>query len=74
MPFEVTPEPSAEELRALQAALGPLESARGGASGAYESVWRLAGLLENVESGGAGASPAAGPEGRSRSSDGANRA
>jgi hypothetical protein len=74
VPFEVTPEPSAEELRVLHAALRPLESGRGGASGAYESVWRLAGLLENVESGGAGASAAPGPEGRSRSSDGAKRA
>ncbi len=42
MRFEVTPEPSADELQALRFALGALGSARHGAAAIYDSVWRLA--------------------------------
>jgi hypothetical protein len=66
---EITPEPSAAEREALLAALAtrtqPVPSS-------YVSVWRLAGLLENVES---DAAPArAAPDGAPRSSRGASRA
>jgi hypothetical protein len=45
--IEITPEPSPEERTALLNALA--ERAQGLADG-YRSVWRLAGLLENVDS------------------------
>ena len=45
--IEITPEPSAEEREALLAALA---SGPDGRADPYRSVWRLAGLLENVES------------------------
>ena len=68
--FEITPEPTPEEREALLAAL---TSAPGGHTDPYRSVWRLAGLLESVESGGeAPRSAAAG--GSPRSSPGASRA
>lgn len=71
MEFDVTPEPSAQELQALQAALSRLGGRTHPAAAHYESVWRLAGLLENVDS-----APASAPAGAagSRSSDGAKRA
>jgi len=47
MEIEITPEPSPEERAALIAALA--ERREGSADG-YRSVWRLAGLLENVDS------------------------
>jgi hypothetical protein len=47
MEIEITPEPSPEERAALLAALA--ERRKGPADG-YGSVWRLAGLLENVDS------------------------
>ena len=47
--LEITPEPSPEE----RAAIAARSSRAGGESaGPYRSVWRLAGLLENVESAG----------------------
>ena len=46
----MTPEPSPQELQALQAALGSLDGGLHLAASPYESVWRLAGLLENVDS------------------------
>jgi hypothetical protein len=70
MEFDVMPEPSAQELRALEAALGDLDGHPRPAAAPYESVWRLAGLLENVDS--APSAPAAGVG--SRSIDGAKRA
>jgi hypothetical protein len=69
--FDVIPEPSPQELQALQAALGRLDGGPHLAAWPYESVWRLAGLLENVDSAPSSA-PAAGAG--LRSSDGANRA
>lgn len=71
MEFDVTPEASPQELQALQAALGRLDGGPHPAAAPYESVWRLAGLLENVDSA-PGSAPAAGAG--SRSSDGAKRA
>jgi hypothetical protein len=47
MEIEITPEPSPEERAALLAALA--ERSQGSPDG-YGSVWRLAGLLENVDS------------------------
>jgi hypothetical protein len=67
MKFGVKPEPSAQELQALQAALRQLAARPHPSAAHYESVWRLAGLLENVDS-----APA--PVAGSRSSDGASRA
>jgi hypothetical protein len=69
MEIEVTPEPSPEERAALLQAL----DARDGTADAYGSVWRLAGLLENVDSDDFAprAAPAAGSP---RSNRGANRA
>lgn len=70
MRIEITPEPSPDERAALLAALGSALDAR---SDGYRSVWRLAGLLENVESGADAPLPAA-EAGSERSSRGANRA
>jgi hypothetical protein len=67
--IEITPEPSPEERAALLNALAERE----GSAGGYRSVWRLAGLLENVDSGDF-APPAAPAVGSPRSSRGANRA
>jgi hypothetical protein len=68
--LEITPEPSPEERAAIVSAL---ESRGGESAGPYRSVWRLAGLLENVES--AGDAPRfASDTGSPRSSRGANRA
>jgi hypothetical protein len=69
MEIEITPEPSFEERAALLQALAdghkPADS--------YGSVWRLAGLLENVDSD--DLVPRAEPAvGSPRSSGGANRA
>ena len=52
---DVTPEPTPEERAALLAALGSI-SDPGAAS--YRSDWRLAGVLENVESDAAVSRPA----------------
>ena len=68
--FEITPEPTPEEREALLAALA---SAPGGHADPYRSVWRLAGLLESVESGGEAPRPPA-TEGSPRSNRGASRA
>ncbi len=70
MEIEVTPEPTPEERAALLTALMQREER---ASGGYGSVWRLAGLLENVESADSAprAAPAVGPP---RSNRGASRA
>jgi hypothetical protein len=67
---EISPEPSTAEREALLAAL-----ARGNRTtpGSYGSVWRLAGLLESVESDLATPVRAA-PVGAPRSSPGASRA
>ena len=46
MHVEITPEPSPEERAALVQAL----EVEGGSVDAYGSVWRLAGLLESVDS------------------------
>jgi hypothetical protein len=70
MEIEFTPEPTPEERAALLAALMQREER---ASGGYGSVWRLAGLLENVDSDDF-APRAAPPVGSPRSSRGANRA
>jgi hypothetical protein len=67
MKFDVKPDPTAQELQALQAALRQLGARSHPGAAHYESVWRLAGLLENVDS-----APA--PVACSRSSDGASRA
>jgi hypothetical protein len=67
---EITPEPSHAEREAL---LGALARGSRAAPGSYGSVWRLAGLLESVESDFA-APVRATPEGAPRSSPGANRA
>jgi hypothetical protein len=69
MEIEIAPEPSPAERAALLQALGT----EVGTTDAYRSVWRLAGLLENVESD--DFAPAAVPAvGSPRSSRGANRA
>jgi len=68
--IEITPEPTAEEREALLAALA---SAPDGHTDPYRSVWRLAGLLENVESGADAPRPAV-TEGSPRSKPGASRA
>ena len=68
--IEITPEPTADERAALLAAL---TRAPDGGTDPYRSVWRLAGVLENVESG-AEAPPPAGAEGSPRSRRGASRA
>ena len=47
MEIEVTPDPSPEERAALLAALAERDH---GQAQSYGSVWRLAGLLENVDS------------------------
>ena len=46
MEIEITPEPSPEERAALLQALANGQ----GATDSYGRVWRLAGLLENVDS------------------------
>jgi hypothetical protein len=70
MEIEIRPEPTAQERTALLAALSQREE---GAAGAYRSVWRLAGLLENVDSD--GFAPTGLPAvGSPRSSRGASRA
>jgi hypothetical protein len=51
MEIEITPEPTPEERAALLAVLAQRED---GGAGCYGSVWRLAGLLENVDSDGFG--------------------
>ena len=68
MDLEITPEPTPEEREALLAAL----STPDGHADPYRSVWRLAGLLENVESG--ADAPPAGVDGSPRSRRGASRA
>ena len=70
MEIEITPEPTSAEREALLVALA---SAPVGQADPYRSVWRLAGLLENVESGAGAPGPAA-AEGFPRSSCGASRA
>ena len=70
MEIEITPEPTQEERAALLAALA---SAPHGGPDPYGSVWRLAGVLENVESGASPPPPAVG-EGSPRSRRGASRA
>ena len=72
MDVEIRPEPTPQEREALLSALGSA-GARAGRPGSYWSVWRLAGLLENVDSGADGF-PAAAPDGAPRSSRGASRA
>jgi hypothetical protein len=67
--IEITPEPTAEERAALVAAIGPDGDPR---AAPYRSVWRLAGLLENAESGPEPPLPGA-PSGVPRSSRGASR-
>ena len=69
MEIEITPEPSPAERAALVQALG----ADDGAVDGYGSVWRLAGLLENVDSDDFAPRPAPGV-GSPRSNRGANRA
>ena len=68
--IEITPEPTADERAALVAALA---QAPDGGTDPYRSVWRLAGVLENVESG-ADAPPPTVDEGSPRSRRGASRA
>jgi hypothetical protein len=69
--IEVTPEPTPEERAALLAALG---SAADPGAEPYRSDWRLAGVLENVESD-ADAPRSSAPEvGSPRSRRGASRA
>ena len=70
MEIEITPEPTADERAALLAALA---STPDGGTDPYRSLWRLAGVLENVESG-AAAPPPAGIEGSPRNRRGASRA
>jgi hypothetical protein len=67
--LEIRPEPTAEERAALLSAVQP----NGAEPEAYRSVWRLAGLLENVESG-VDCVVAAPPADSPRSSRGASRA
>jgi hypothetical protein len=70
MEIRITPVPSPDERAALLAALAEVD--RHSADG-YGSVWRLAGLLENVES--ADFAPRGEPAvGSPRSSRGANQA
>jgi hypothetical protein len=70
MEIEITPEPSPEERVALMDALA--ERGEDSTDG-YRSVWRLAGLLENVDSD--DFAPRAAPAvGSPRSSRGASRA
>jgi hypothetical protein len=68
--IEITPEPSREERAALLEALAARDEAT--AEG-YRSVWRLAGLLENVDSAEFAPPPAPAPA-SPRSSRGARRA
>jgi len=69
MEIEITPQPSPAERAALMQALG----AHDGAADGYGSVWRLAGLLENVDSD--DFAPRAAPaSGSPRSNRGAKRA
>lgn len=69
MEIEITPEPSPDERAALKQALGAYDEG----ADAYGSVWRLAGLLENVESD--DFAPRSGPaSGSPRSKRGASRA
>jgi len=69
MEIEITPDPSPEERAALVQALG----ARDRPADGYGSVWRLAGLLENVDSD--DFAPRVAPAvGSPRSSPGASRA
>jgi len=70
MELEIRPEPTPQEREALLAALG---AAGTGLAGSYWSVWRLAGLLENVDSDADGL-PATAADGVPRSSRGASRA
>ena len=65
--LEISPEPTPQEREALLAALA---SSRDVHASPYWSVWRLAGLLENVES----AAEALPAEGAPRSNRGASRA
>jgi hypothetical protein len=68
--IEITPEPSPEERAALVDALA---ERREGSAGGYRSIWRLAGLLENVDSD--DFAPRAAPAvGSPRRSQGASRA
>ncbi|HEY3051324.1 MAG TPA: hypothetical protein VGJ40_06305 [Gaiellaceae bacterium] len=67
METEIAPEPSPEERAALLQALGARDGSR--AQG-YGSVWRLAGLLESVDSGDLAPPPAPGSP---RSGRGASR-
>jgi hypothetical protein len=70
MEIEITPEPSPEERAAL---LDALAEPSQGSAGGYRSVWRLAGLLENVDSD--DFAPRAAPAvGSPRSSRGVSRA
>src|SRR5262245_64800797 len=70
MEIEIRPEPSPEERAAILAAFA---ERRDGRAEGYGSVWRLAGLLENVDSD--DFAPRAGPAvGSPRSSRGARRA
>jgi len=70
MEIEITPEPSPEERAAI---LGALAVRNEGRTDGYGSVWRLAGLLENVDSD--DFAPRAVPAvGSPRSSRGASRA
>ena len=71
MAIEIRPEPTAEERAALLAALA---SAPDGRTDPYRSVWRLAGVLENVESGADAPPPPPAAEGSPRSRPGASRA
>jgi hypothetical protein len=68
MEIEITPEPSAGERAALVQALETEDRPADG----YGSVWRLAGLLENVDSD--DFAPRAAASGSPRSSRGASRA
>jgi hypothetical protein len=69
MEIEITPEPSPEERAALLQALADGHKPASG----YGSVWRLAGLLENVDSDELVPRPEP-AVGSPRSSRGANRA
>ena len=70
MELEITPEPSPHERAAIARAL---EQRGDRSADPYGSVWRLAGLLENVDSG--GEAPRFAPDaGSPRSRPGASRA
>ena len=70
MEIEITPEPSPEERAAILAALAKRDEVR---VDGYGSVWRLAGLLEKIDSD--ELAPRAAPAvGSPRSSRGASRA